>query len=77
MITSELVLDETAISVPRIDLFLKFCRFLNGPAYAKSPYRVQSSVTHAALKQFCGAIQGELLVGTWGNAGDLASLCTE
>jgi hypothetical protein len=74
MITAELVLDNTTFSVPRINLFLKCRCFFSGPALAKSPYRVKSSVAPAVLKQSCEAIQGELPDVTWGNAGDLASL---
>jgi hypothetical protein len=70
LITTETVLDDTPISVPRIDLFLTCGCFPQDPAPAKSPYRAKSSVAPEA-------IQGQFLDGTSGNSNDLASLCAE
>jgi hypothetical protein len=77
MTATELVLDDTAISVPRINLFLTCHRFLEDPAPAKSAYRISSCVSLTALMQFCEPTQGELPDLTWGNANNLAFLSTE
>jgi hypothetical protein len=57
MVTTELMLVDAMISVPRINLFVKYRHFLEDPAIAKSPDCVKSSLAPAAGMQFAQAIQ--------------------
>jgi hypothetical protein len=77
VITTELLLANAMISVPRINLFLKRRHVLGDPVLAKSPSYVKSSATPTAVKQLAEAIQGGFPDITWGNADDLAFLCIE
>jgi hypothetical protein len=75
MTSPERMLDNTAISVPRINLILKCRRFLKDHGLPNNP--ITSGPASPVLSEFCKAIQSELSVVLCENADDLAFLSTE